>query len=47
VTVYSSDPLQGIGLDDDRELAERAPALTDPQQQEVMRAMKFSEVFGE
>jgi hypothetical protein len=39
VTVYSSDPAQGIGITDQGELAERAPPLTEAQQAEVRRAL--------
>jgi hypothetical protein len=46
VTIYSSDPTDGIGIDDEHELAERAPALSADEQAEVMAAMRFAEVFG-
>ncbi len=46
ITVYSSDPFDGIGLDDERHLAERAPPLSRDQQAEVMEAMGFARVFG-
>jgi hypothetical protein len=39
VTLYSADPVQGIGITDEGELAERAPELTQPQQEEVRRAL--------
>jgi hypothetical protein len=47
VTLYSSDPFDGIGLDDERELAERAPPLSAAEQAEVMEAMGFARVFGD
>jgi hypothetical protein len=46
VTLYSSDPFDGIGLDHARELAERAPPLSRAEQTEVMEAMNFWAVFG-
>lgn len=47
VTLYSSDPLDGIGLDDEGKLAERAPPLSRAQQGEVMDAIGFRRVFGD
>jgi hypothetical protein len=41
VTLYSTDPLAGIGITDDAELAARAPALSEAHQEEVRRAMSF------
>ena len=41
ITLYSTDPDQGIGLDDERELEERAPALTEDEQYEARQAMDF------
>ncbi|HZU61011.1 MAG TPA: hypothetical protein VE983_08600, partial [Solirubrobacteraceae bacterium] len=41
VTLYSTDPAQGIGIVDERELAERAPPLSRGQQEAVRRAMRF------
>jgi HD domain len=45
VTLYSTDPTRGIGIDDEQQLAERAPALTEPEQREIRRAMSFDQVF--
>jgi hypothetical protein len=45
ITLYSTDPAQGIGIDDAAQLAQRAPTLTEPEQQEIRRAMSFDEVF--
>ncbi len=45
VTLYSSDPMRGIGIDDDRELSERAPPLAPAAQDEARRAMRFDEVL--
>ena len=39
VTLYSTDPAQGIGIADQRDLAERAPPLTRSDQDEVRRAI--------
>ena len=39
VTLYSTDPAQGIGLTDELELAERAPPLSRAAQEEVRRAI--------
>jgi hypothetical protein len=39
VTLYSTDPAEGIGLTDQQELAERAPPLTPAQRDEVRRAL--------
>jgi hypothetical protein len=41
VTVYSTDPAQGIGIVDETELAERAPPLSQAEQDEVRLAMSF------
>jgi hypothetical protein len=46
VTLYSTDPKQGIGINNVRELAELAPELSDAEQLELRRAMRFDEVFG-
>jgi hypothetical protein len=46
VTLYSTDPVQGIGLDHARHLTERAPELTEAEKREVRQAMSFDEVFG-
>jgi hypothetical protein len=46
VTLYSTDPADGIGIDDERQLAERAPELAPDEQAEVRDAMRFAEVFG-
>src|SRR5947209_1400183 len=45
VTVYSSDPAAGIGIDDEQQLAERAPALSRAEQDEIRRAMRFDELL--
>ena len=41
VTLYSTDPTEGIGIVDKAELADRAPALSEAEQEEVRRAMSF------
>jgi hypothetical protein len=41
VTLYSTNPAEGIGIVDERELAERAPPLSDAEQTEVRRAISF------
>jgi hypothetical protein len=41
VTLYSTDPAAGIGIVDEAELAERAPALTEKEQAAVRGAMSF------
>jgi hypothetical protein len=41
VTLYSTDPALGIGIVDERELAERAPPLSASDQEAVRRAMNF------
>lgn len=46
VTLYSTDPEQGIGINDAEQLRERAPELDDGDQEELRRAMRFDEVFG-
>ena len=46
VTLYSTDPQRGIGINDERQLAERAPELSDSDQDQLRRAMRFDEVFG-
>jgi hypothetical protein len=43
VTLYSTDPAEGIGIVDDRELAERAPPLSAAERQAVWRAMGLPE----
>lgn len=45
VTLYSTDPKKGIGINDRRQLRERAPALGEEDREEVRRAMRFDEVF--
>jgi HD domain len=45
VTVYSTDPTAGIGIDDEQQLGERAPALSADEQDEVRRAMRFDELL--
>jgi hypothetical protein len=47
VTLYSSDPAQGIGIESEAQLAERAPPLTSAEQDEVRAAMSFDEVFAD
>src|SRR5947209_3606319 len=46
VTIYSTDPEQGIGLSDEEQLRKRAPELSRDEQEELRRAMRFEEVFG-
>jgi hypothetical protein len=46
VTLYSTDPEQGIGISDDEELRKRAPELTEEAQEELRRAMDFDAVLG-
>jgi hypothetical protein len=46
VTLYSTDPERGIGINDAGQLAKRAPTLSDAKQEELRRAMGFDEVFG-
>lgn len=46
VTLYSTDPRQGIGIDDARHLAERAPPLSAHHQRQLRTAMRFAQVFG-
>lgn len=45
VTLYSSDPQEGIGINGEEQLHERAPALSEAEQEEVRRAIRFDEVF--
>jgi hypothetical protein len=45
VTLYSTDPEQGIGINDGTELRERAPQLSEAEQEEVRQAMRFDEVL--
>lgn len=45
ITLYSSDPQRGIGINDPCQLAERAPALSSRNQEQARRAMSFDEVF--
>jgi predicted HD phosphohydrolase len=45
VTVYSTDPAEGIGIDDEQQLAERAPALSPADQDEARQAMRFDELL--
>ncbi len=46
VTLYSTDPAQGIGIDDEQELAQRAPPLSPAQHEEVRQAIGCERVFG-
>jgi hypothetical protein len=46
VTLFSTDPEQGIGINDEEQLRERAPELSSEEQDEVRRAMGFDAVFG-
>jgi hypothetical protein len=46
ITLYSTDPDQGIGIVDDEELLERAPPLKPEEQETLRQAMGFHEVFG-
>ncbi len=46
ITLYSTDPDDGIGVVDRQELRERAPALSAFEQDTLRRAMRFDEVFG-
>jgi hypothetical protein len=46
VTLYSSDPVQGIGIVDGRELLERAPPLGHDERTELRRAMRVDRAFG-
>lgn len=39
VTLYSSDPSRGIGIVDERELAERAPVMSESEREEVRQAI--------
>jgi hypothetical protein len=45
VTVYSTEPAEGIGIDDEQQLAERAPPLSPADQDEVRQAMRFDELL--
>ena len=45
VTLYSTDPERGIGLNNRDQLRERAPLLSAQEQEEVRRAMRFDEVL--
>ncbi len=45
VTLYSSDPARGIGIDDHEQLARRAPRLSAEDEAEVRQAMSFTAVF--
>jgi hypothetical protein len=47
VTLYSTDPAYGIGIDDEAQLAQLAPALAAREQDEVKRAIGFDRVFAE
>jgi hypothetical protein len=47
VTLYSTDPAHGIGIENDPQLAERAPPLTSAQQREVRDAMRFDTAFDD
>lgn len=46
VTLYSSDPDEGIGIIDGRELLERAPPLSPDQHRTLRRAMRLDQMFG-
>ena len=46
VTLYSTDPERGIGINDGEQLRSRAPELPENQQREVRQAMDFDAVFG-
>jgi hypothetical protein len=46
ITLYSTDPERGVGINNEEQLRERAPALSAQEQKEVRRAMRFEEVFG-
>lgn len=41
VTLYSSDPAEGIGIVDEQELADRAPSLSPADQAAVRQAIGF------
>lgn len=41
VTLYSTDPAEGIGIVDERELADRAPPLSSKEQDALRQAMCF------
>jgi hypothetical protein len=45
VTLYSTDSARGIGINNEAQLRERAPALSAREQEEVRRALRFAEVF--
>jgi hypothetical protein len=45
VTLYSSDPAEGIGIDDHEELADRAPALSERDQGAIREAISFEQIF--
>jgi len=45
VTLYSTDLAQGIGIESERQLADRAAPLTEAQEREVRHAMSFDTVF--
>ncbi len=47
VTLYSTDPASGIGIDDLEELEVRAPALGEGEQREVLDAIGFDAVFSD
>jgi hypothetical protein len=46
VTLYSTDPEVGIGIRDEEQLRERAPGLSDSNQEAVRQTMGFDAVFG-
>ena len=46
VTLYSTDPDEGIGIVDRHELMERAPPLRPDERQKLGGAMRLDEVFG-
>jgi|SRR5437764_1320536 len=46
ITLYSTDPKEGIGINNDEQLRERAPELSEAEQEQLRRAMRFDEVFN-
>ena len=46
VTLYSTDPERGIGINDEQQLFERAAGLSAGEAEQLHRAMRFDEVFG-
>jgi hypothetical protein len=45
VTLFSTDPKEGIGINDEEGLAERTRRLSEEEAREVRRAMRYEEVF--